>query len=117
LSLVVAHGPDEVYRRTATPEVVWPAYPKTTLTTGSLDYVIGNETFEGFYAYPASATTLPGLLVAHQYMGLGDMEKFRVKEMAARGFVAFAMDSYGKGKKTSEFYCGPGAVGFSAVPS
>jgi dienelactone hydrolase len=97
ISLVVAHAPDEVDRRAAA--VQWPIYPNTPLTTGSVDYVVGNKTFEGYFAYPASTTALPGLLVAHQFLGLGDMEKFRVKEMASRGFVAFAMDSYGKGNK------------------
>jgi len=79
--------------------VDWPPIPDTALVTGPVDYVVGNATYEGYFAFPRSGVPLPGLLVAHQYLGLGDIEKFRAREMAARGFVAFAMDSYGKGKK------------------
>lgn len=98
LLFAAAHSPeDAVYRRAA--QTVWPPYPDTPLTTGMVDYVVGNNTYEGYYAFPASKVPLPGLLVAHQYLGLGDMEKFRAREMASRGYVVLAMDSYGKGKK------------------
>lgn len=100
LSIVFAHAPaDEVSRRQAA--TVYPPYPNTPLTDGFLDYVIGNTTFQGYYAYPSSSTPLPGILVAHQYMGLGDTEYFRAREMASRGYVAFAMDSYGKGVRAA----------------
>lgn len=98
LSIVFAHSPgDVVYRKQAS--VVWPRYPDTPLTTGAVTYMVGNNTYEGYYAYPSSTTPLPGFMVAHQWMGLGDMEKFRAREMASRGYVALAIDYYGQGKK------------------
>ncbi|EYF05775.1 dienelactone hydrolase family protein [Chondromyces apiculatus DSM 436] len=41
----------------------------------------------------------PGVLVAHTWMGQGEHEVQRAKEMAERGYVGFALDAYGKGKR------------------
>eukprot|EP00457_Paulinella_chromatophora_P007074 gb/GEZN01007094.1/.p1 GENE.gb/GEZN01007094.1/~~gb/GEZN01007094.1/.p1 ORF type:complete len:227 (+),score=42.41 gb/GEZN01007094.1/:385-1065(+) len=40
---------------------------------------------------------LPIVLIAPQWYGLSDMEKFRAKEFASRGYLAFAIDIYGNG--------------------
>jgi len=39
----------------------------------------------------------PGILVIHDWNGLGDYEKKRADMLAELGFVAFALDIYGKG--------------------
>jgi dienelactone hydrolase len=39
---------------------------------------------------------LPGVLVAHQWLGLSKGEKQVADELAERGYVAFASDVYGK---------------------
>ena len=39
----------------------------------------------------------PGVLVAHQWMGLGEYEESRARMLAGMGYVAFALDIYGKG--------------------
>ena len=55
-----------------------------------LDYELDGKPYSGFVAYPAahenSAAPLPGVLIAHQWMGLGDMEQFRAEEMASYEF-------------------------------
>jgi dienelactone hydrolase len=48
---------------------------------------------------------LPGVLIAHQWMGLGATERTRARELAREGFVAFALDVYGVGCRDRP--CGP----------
>ncbi len=62
-------------------------------------YTDGDVTLEGFVAWDSSATSKakPGVLVVHQWMGLTDYEKGRCKQLAELGYVAFALDIYGKG--------------------
>jgi dienelactone hydrolase len=81
--------------------VEWPVYPATELTSHLFDYDFENVTYEGYVAYPTNVETanLPGVLIAHQYMGVGEMEYFRAREMASFGYVAFALDVYGKGNR------------------
>eukprot|EP00004_Rigifila_ramosa_P003310 TRINITY_DN1354_c0_g1_i2.p1 TRINITY_DN1354_c0_g1~~TRINITY_DN1354_c0_g1_i2.p1 ORF type:complete len:232 (-),score=47.76 TRINITY_DN1354_c0_g1_i2:230-925(-) len=62
------------------------------------DYIVDGAVYEGYVAYPSGATTpLPGTLIAHQWMGLGDYEKYRARQWASFGYIAFASDMYGKG--------------------
>ena len=75
------------------------------VTTLSVRYADGDVALEGFLALPEGATeaaaqTLPGVLVIHEWWGLGDYAKGRAKQLAERGYVAFAADMYGQGKVT-----------------
>ena len=48
------------------------------VTSMSVDYTVGDDTFEGFVAYPTSAKgPLPGLLISHAWYGLGEGEMMR----------------------------------------
>lgn len=76
------------------------------LTSIDYTYTIDGAEYEGYVSAPstpddhnvtAAPLSLPGVLVAHQWMGLGEMEKFRADQMASFGYVAFALDMYGKG--------------------
>ena len=68
------------------------------MITKTVDYQQGGKTLEGYLAYDDKFTgKRPGVLVAHQWMGLGDYEKERARMLAAMGYVAFALDIYGKG--------------------
>lgn len=40
----------------------------------------------------------PGVLVVHEWWGLNDYARQRAEELAQMGYVAFALDMYGKGK-------------------
>ena len=72
------------------------------VTSMSVDYTVGDDTFEGFVAYPTSAKgPLPGLLISHAWYGLGEGEMMRAEEAAAKGYAAFALDMYGKGKRAT----------------
>ena len=61
---------------------------------------------EGWLAYDSTITgPRPGVLIVHQWMGLGDYEKGRAAMLAKLGYTAFAVDIYGKGlrpKNTGE---------------
>jgi len=77
--------------------------------TETVEYSDGDVTLEGFVAYDPQKIDLlaPGVLVVHQWMGLTDYEKSRCKQLAQLGYVAFALDIYGKGVRPS----GPGEAG------
>ncbi|TGK02907.1 dienelactone hydrolase family protein [Leptospira langatensis] len=78
------------------------------LATGSLtakvktqviEYKQGDTTLEGFVAYPEGAKNAPGIVLVHDWMGLGENTKMRAEQLAALGYVAFAADIYGKGNR------------------
>lgn len=74
--------------RTASAELV--ARPVT--------YMDGETVLEGYLAYDAAVSgERPGVLIAHQWKGLGDHEKARAEALARMGYVALAIDVYGKG--------------------
>jgi dienelactone hydrolase len=95
---VMAHGPNDKHAYKTPEEVEWPPIPSTPLVTHDVDYEIDGVPYQGYVAYPAGneGRTLPGIMISHQYLGLGQMEKFRTNEMAAYNYVAFAGDLYGK---------------------
>ncbi len=67
--------------------------------TKTIEYSDGNVTLEGFAAWDSDqiGTAKPGVLVVHQWLGLTDYEKGRCKQLAELGYVALALDVYGKG--------------------
>ena len=68
------------------------------IKTEVVEYKDGDQVCEGYLAYDDAATgKRPGILVVHEWMGLGDYAKRRAREVAALGYVAFAADIYGKG--------------------
>lgn len=66
----------------------------------TIEYRHGDIVLEGYLAYDSSLVgkgPLPGVLIAHEWMGLTDYEKGRANQLAELGFVAFVADVYGKG--------------------
>jgi dienelactone hydrolase len=58
---------------------------------------------EGYLAYSDSLQgQRPGILVVHEWWGLNDYVKSRVDRLAQLGYVAFALDMYGKGVWTTK---------------
>ena len=66
-------------------------------------YTVDGQQYEGYLSYDSTLKpgASPAALVVHQWMGLGEMEKARTDEMAGHGYVAFAVDMYGKGKRAT----------------
>lgn len=68
------------------------------LVTKTVEYRQGDTVLEGYLAYDdAVVKKRPGVLVIHEWKGLGPYEKSRAEQLAALGYVAFAADIYGKG--------------------
>ena len=73
------------------------------LHTEVIEYKQGDLVLEGYLACPKEAKgKLPGVLICHQWMGLGDYERRRADETARLGTVAFALDIYGKGVRPKD---------------
>jgi len=68
------------------------------VVTKTVEYRQGDTTLEGYLAYDDSVKgKRPGVLVIHEWTGLGPYEKKRAEQLAQLGYVAFAADIYGKG--------------------
>lgn len=69
------------------------------IKTQVVEYKDGDVTLQGFVAWDSAKAdkAMPGILVVHQWMGLTDYEKGRCRQLAELGYVAFALDVYGKG--------------------
>jgi dienelactone hydrolase len=68
----------------------------------TIAYKDGDVTCKGFLAVPATLVgNAPGVLVVHDWYGCGPYAQQRAKELAERGYVAFALDMYGDGKVVS----------------
>jgi dienelactone hydrolase len=71
------------------------------IKTESIDYHHDNTPLQGFVAYDDATTERPGVLVCHEWWGLNDYPKRRATQLATElGYVAFALDMYGKGVVT-----------------
>jgi dienelactone hydrolase len=84
------------------------AYAK--IQSKAIEYKDGDAILEGYLVYDdSSKDKRPGVLIVHEWMGLGAYEKGRAEQLAALGYVAFAADIYGKGirpkdgKEAAEF--------------
>jgi len=65
-----------------------------------VEYQDGNTSLERYMAYDQSKSgKRPGVLIVHQWMGLTDYEKMRARQLADLGYVAFALDMYGKNSR------------------
>jgi dienelactone hydrolase len=68
-----------------------------------VEYKDGDTVLEGYLAYDdATQNKRPGVLVVHEWWGLNDYVRTRVKRLAEMGYVAFALDMYGKGIWTDD---------------
>jgi dienelactone hydrolase len=66
--------------------------------TKSVEYKQGDAVLEGYLAWDdAAGGPRPGVLVVHEWMGMGDFVKLQTRKLAALGYVAFAADIYGQG--------------------
>jgi dienelactone hydrolase len=60
-----------------------------------IHYTAGELALTGYLAKPRLRGPLPGVLVAHEAIGLNDHIKRRARQLADLGYVAFALDLYG----------------------
>ena len=63
-----------------------------------VEYKQGDTVLEGYLAYDnAVSGKRPGVLVVHEWKGVGPYVKRRAEQLAKLGYIAFAADIYGKG--------------------
>jgi dienelactone hydrolase len=73
------------------------------LRTEFIEYRDGNVLLEGYLAYDdAVKGKRPGVLVVHEWWGLNDYIQRRTREVAKLGYIAFAIDMYGKGVRAQD---------------
>lgn len=70
------------------------------LRTERIEYKDGNVPLEGYLAYDDAAKgKRPGVIVVHEWWGLNRYVERRTEELAKIGYIAFAIDMYGKGMR------------------
>ena len=71
--------------------------------TERVEYFDGDVALQGYLAYDdASAERRPGVLLIHEWWGLTEHPQERAERLAKEGYVAFALDMYGKGVVTRD---------------
>ena len=71
------------------------------IKTKPIEYRDGGVALSGHLAWDDAVTgKRPGVLVVHEWWGLNDYARVRAEQLAKLGYVAFALDMYGKGKLT-----------------
>ena len=79
------------------------SYLHAAVQTKTIEYKQGDQVLEGYVAWDgATAGPRPGVLVVHEWTGLGDYVKMRCRKLAELGYVAFGADIYGKGVRPSQ---------------
>jgi dienelactone hydrolase len=69
----------------------------------AIEYRHDGTVCEGHFAYDDSVSgRRPGVLVIHEWGGLGDYVKSRARMLAELGYVAFGGDIFGKGIRATE---------------
>ena len=64
----------------------------------TIEYKDGDTTLEGYLVYDdAVQGKRPGIVVVHDWMGFGPYANGRAEQLAQLGYVALAVDIYGKG--------------------
>lgn len=78
--------------------VAAPAVADAKIVSKKVAYKHGKVALEGYLAYDDAAEgKRPAVLVVHDWMGISDETRRRVDLLAGLGYVAFAVDVYGKG--------------------
>ena len=82
----------------------WQVNAQAAIHTETIDYKDGDTVLEGYLAYDdAIQVKRPGVLIVHEWMGLGPYAQRRAREVAGLGYVAFAADIYGKGVRPTDY--------------
>lgn len=82
--------------------IAWAGAARAEVKMEPVEYKDGETALEGALAYDeAVKEARPLVLVVHEWWGLNDYAKSRAKQLAGMGYVAFAVDMYGKGVVTA----------------
>src|ERR1700692_433923 len=79
------------------------AAASAAVKTEVIDYKHGDTPLEGYLAYDdAFAGKRPGILVCHEWWGHNAYARKRAEQLAALGYVAFALDMYCEGVRAKD---------------
>ena len=71
--------------------------------TETVVYREGGTELRGYLARnPAVTEPMPGILIVHDWNGLGEQAKNTARRLAELGYAAFALDMYGEGKLAAD---------------
>lgn len=77
--------------------VMFPVMAQAAIVSQLIDYRDGDKELQGYLVYDdATEDQRPGVIVVHDWMGFGDYGNWRAEELAKLGYIAFAIDMYGK---------------------
>jgi dienelactone hydrolase len=81
---------------------VFASTARAEVKTQEVDYSQDGTALQGVFAWnDAVQGKRPGVLVVHEWWGLNQHARNQAKRLAEAGYVAFALDMYGKGKVTT----------------
>jgi len=81
---------------------LWTSLCDAAVKGEKVEYRHGDINLEGYLAYDdASKAVRPGVLVVHEWYGVNEYAMKRADQLAGLGYVAFALDMYGKGVKAT----------------
>ncbi len=76
---------------------------QAVLRTEVIEYKHGDVVLEGYLAYDDVVKgKRPGIMVVHEWMGLNFYVRMRAEQLAKMGYVALAIDMYGKGVRAKD---------------
>lgn len=76
---------------------------RAEIVTETIEYKAGDAVLQGYIAYDAKlAAKRPGIVVVHDWMGMGPFVKKFAEELAGLGYTAIAADIYGKDVKVKD---------------
>ena len=90
-------------KRIITAILVVALHPASVMAIGDgekVDYVINNQSYEGYYVTPGGDAPL--VLLIHDWDGLTDYEVKRANMLAEMGYAVFAADLFGAGVRPTE---------------
>jgi len=62
-----------------------------------IDYQDNDTNLEGYFAYDSIQEPMPAVLICHAWAGRDEFVCEKARRLAGMGYVAFALDMYGKG--------------------
>ncbi len=73
-------------------------FAEAEIVAKDVEYRDGNAVLEGYAVYDsAKAGKVPGIIIVHEWNGLGKYVKGRARQLALMGYSVFCADIYGKG--------------------
>lgn len=73
------------------------------IQTQEIIYQSNNSDFQGFIAFDdTNSEPKPGVIIVHEWWGHNDFVRSKAEQLAADGYIGFALDMYGVGKTATD---------------